>query len=192
MFEFASSEGQLTFSKREILKRKIPKTLNSSIDERVRFDPKVFQRFFVSSRNKINVYEVGGEAYKNGVVPTPLHFLVKVSSSGRSTSYFSALARKYVCVCVPFQAWIFKMALPEDKVSLFPSFCVWKRHVPARNIPRRFTRYRAPRFPLKSYEVWPDRGDGRRGRRRDCPLSPFPPDTLAGRKKNGRKGINLG
>lgn len=56
------------------------------------------------------------------------------------------------------------MVLPEDKVSLSFSLSVWKRHVPARNIPRRFTRYRAPHFlPLKSYEVWAEVTDDEEG-----------------------------
>lgn len=68
------------------------------------------------------MYEVGGEAYKNGVVR--LHFLVKVSFS-KYVLFLLALDTRVdtlVCACVPFQAWIFKMVLPEDKVSL--SLCV--------------------------------------------------------------------
>lgn len=82
------------------------------------------------------------------------------------------------------------MVLPEDKVSLSFSLSVWKRHVPARNIPRRFTRYRAPHFlPLKSYEVWAEVTDDEEGGGGVTgPLSRY----TGPRKKNGRKGISLG
>lgn len=70
------------------------------------------------------------------------------------------------------------------------SLSVWKRHVPARNIPRRFTRYRAPHFlPLKSYEVWAEVTDDEEGG--GGVTGPLPRYT-GPRKKNGRKGISLG
>lgn len=78
--ERTRERGQLTFSTFQSnvsFQARFPrdwKTLNNSF--RSEIYQRRYPRFFGPpySINKINVYEVGREAYKNGVVPTPLHF----------------------------------------------------------------------------------------------------------------------